>query len=217
MTAIGTASEADTLVSEAHRRAYRFPPEFSGFTARLRWESDAGEGEGSVLVQLGGRPSVELSDVEPEWVARDLRSIVAHRAPRSYEQGDGAFEKRLLETGPLGVRVEISDSMDSYYVVGGGQIALITRTHEGERFTIAIQQRTAAGDGSEVPTAFSVSYWDEGGGLLRSEAYADSYVELAGVFVPASRTVVQASGEGITVRKLALFEHELLQVAAGDR
>jgi hypothetical protein len=204
---------ADALLRDAHRRSYRFPDSLVGFRAAVRWSSEDGAGEGALVVRLGSEPRVQLeADDAPEWVTGDLQSIVSHRASRRYEDGDGARPKRVSDSGPLGDRVELADEFDSSYVVGDGRIALVSRAHRGERFTIAVQQRAAADDGTEVPTAFAVAYWGEDGRLLRTEAYADRYAEFAGALVPAGRTVVTASADGIESRRIELSGHQPVAV-----
>ena len=94
--------------------------------------------------------------------------------------------------------------MESSYVVSNGQIAAVTRNAHGSRFTIIVQGRTPAGDGTSVPTTFCVAFWDGDGALTASEAYTDTYTELDGVLVPATRTVVRADSDGLSVRRLVL-------------
>jgi hypothetical protein len=203
---VAAAREADGLVAEAHRRGYRFPPEFAGFSAGVVWQTDDESGTGTLTARLGDEGAVELDGVEG-WVEQQLRSLLSHRAHRSYEAGDGAFAKQVDGDGPLGTRVRIEDSMDSSYVVGDGGIALVTRAHGGTRFTIAVQQKSPTPDGRELPTAFTVAYWDGAGALVASEAHSDAYADLAGVLVPAGRTIVRADGTGLSVRRIVLDRH----------
>ena len=202
-----STTNADELLREAHERGYRFPAGFDGFTARAGWETPAGSGEGTVEVRPGGEAPVEASELD-EWANGQLRSMVAHRSPRPYEEGDGAIAKRVTDDAhALGSKIELDDEMSSSYLVGNGQIAAVTRTAHGSRFTIVVQGRTPAGDGTSVPTTFCVAFWAADGTLSASEAYTDTYTELDGVLVPASRTVVRADGDGLSVRRLVLSEH----------
>ena len=207
---------ADALLREAHEQGYRFPAGFDGFTARIGWETPAGSGEGTAEVRLGSQTPVETSDID-DWVDRQLRSLVAHRSPRPYEEGDGAIAKRVTDDAhALGSRIELDDEMSSSYLVGNGQIAAVTRTAHGSQFTIVVQGRTPAGDGTSVPTTFCVAYWDSDGALSATEAYTDAYTELDGVLVPASRTVVRADNDGLSVRRLTLSEQAPLAIGVGS-
>lgn len=200
-------SAADELLREAHERGYRFPAGFDGFSARIGWETPAGTGSGTTEVRPGSEAPVETSEID-DWADRQLRSLVAHRSPRPYEEGDGAIPKRVTDNGhALGSRIELDDEMRSSYLVGNGQIAAVTRTAHGSQFTIVVQSRAPARDGTSVPTTFCVTYWDGEGSLSASEAYTDTYTELDGVLVPASRTVVRADGDGLSVRRLTLSDH----------
>ena len=169
------ATTADALLREAHERGYRFPTGFDGFTARAGWETPDGSGEGTVAVRPGEETPVETSELD-DWAERQLRSLIAHRSPRPYDEGDGAIGKRVTDDAhALGSRIELDDEMQSSYLVGGGQIAAVTRTAHGSRFTIVVQGRTPAGDGTSVPTTFCVAFWDADGALAASEAYTDTY------------------------------------------
>ena len=157
---MAATTTADALLREAHERGYRFPATFHGFTARIDWETPAGTGEGTVEVRLGEETPVETSELD-DWANGQLRSLVAHRSPRPYEEGDGAIAKRVTDDEhALGSRIELDDAMESSYVVSNGQIAAVTRNAHGSRFTIIVQGRTPAGDGTSVPTTFCVAFWD---------------------------------------------------------
>jgi len=210
------ATTADALLREAHERGYRFPAGFDGFTARIAWETPAGSGEGAAEIRPGSERPVETGEID-DWADRQLRSLVAHRSPRPYEEGDGAIAKRVTDDAhALGNRIELDDAMQSSYLVGNGQIAAVTRTAHGSQFTIVVQGRTPAGDGTSVPTTFCVAYWDGAGALSASEAYTDAYTELDGVLVPASRTVVRADGDGLSVRRLMLSKHAPLAIGVAS-
>jgi Protein of unknown function (DUF3386) len=208
--------DADALLREAHERGYRFPDSFEGFTARILWETPDGTGETTARIGLAGGPNVEMEDAD-DWAANQLRSVIGHRSARSYDDGDGATPKSVTEEShALGQKVQLEDELDSSYVVGGGQIAAVTRTAHGTRFTIIVQGRTPAGDGTSVPTEFCVAFWDTDGTLKASEAYTDTYTDLDGVPVPASRTVVRADSDGLSVRKLVLVDHAPLAVGVAS-
>ena len=183
---MAATTTADALLREAHERGYRFPVTFDGFTAQIDWETPDGSGDGTVEVRLGEETPVETSELD-DWANGQLRSLIAHRSPRPYEEGDGAIEKRVTDDDhALGSRIELDDAMESSYVVSNGQIAAVTRNAHGSRFTIIVQGREPAGDGTSVPTTFCVAFWDGDGALKASEAYTDTYTELDGVLVPAS-------------------------------
>ena len=103
-----TTKTADALLREAHERGYRFPTTFDGFTARIGWETPDGSGEGTAEVRLREESPVETSEID-DWANGQLRSIVAHRSPRPYEEGDGAIAKRITDDEhALGSRIELA-------------------------------------------------------------------------------------------------------------
>ena len=145
---MAATTTADALLREAHERGYRFPVTFHGFTAQIDWETPDGSGDGTVEVRLGEETPVETSELD-DWANGQLRSLIAHRSPRPYEEGDGAIAKRVTDDDhALGSRIELDDAMESSYVVSNGQIAAVTRNAHGSRFTIIVQGRTPAGDGT---------------------------------------------------------------------
>jgi hypothetical protein len=216
---------ADALVRRAHAGAYRYPTDFAGFRASVEWQVDGRSGSGTVITRIG--PETENGiDIELEsdavddgraWVERELRSIVGHRRATAYELADGRHAKRMGEDSghPLGTVVEMDDEYGSSYRVSDDEISTVTRTLGERRFTIVVHDRLQAPDGTGLPTSFSVFYWDAASGALASaEAYRDVPVEVDGILLPASRTVVRGTSEGLAVRSLELTGHELV---AGGR
>jgi hypothetical protein len=219
-TTDSTIGLADELVRRAHARAYRYPEAFAGFSAGVRWQVDDRSGEGVVVARPG--PEIELDLDAPEadrgWVERELRSIVGHRQASAYERGDGRHAKRIAEEDghPLGTLVELGDEYDSSYRVSHEQLTAVTRTMGGRRFTIVVHERVETPDGRGLPVSFTVFYWDaESGALTATEAYRDDTVDVDGVLLPRSRTIVRGDGDGLAVRSLRLSGHALL--AGSDR
>jgi hypothetical protein len=97
--------------------------------------------------------------------------------------------------------------MSSSYRVDDGAISLVTRTPGDHRFSIAVQSRADAPDGTLLPRAFTVFTWGEDGRLDAAEAYTDEYVETDGLALPASRLVVRADADGLLARRLVLRGH----------
>jgi hypothetical protein len=202
---------AESLLRRAHEQSYRYPAEFRGFTAGLRVESAGEPVEGTVCVELAdGAVVARLEGVDDAWAAEQVRSIVAHRVGRRYEDGDGVHEKRLVDDGDtLGALVELEDSMGSSYRVDRGKIALVTRRPGGAPFSIAVQSRAAAPDGTAVPVTFTVFYWGTDGALEAAEAYTDVYVRDGAFLLPAERLVVRGDGDGTRSRRIVLSGHVL--------
>jgi hypothetical protein len=211
-----TQEAADTLVRAAHARAYRYPESFAGFRATATWQVDGQAGEGAVVARHGPEVGLDVPERDEggEWVERELRSIVGHRQATSYDRGDGRHAMRVAgDSGHrLGVLVEIDDDYASLYRVQGEELATVTRTVRDRRFTIVVHERRAMADGTGLPTSFTVFYWDAATGeLAAAESYQDSAVDVDGVFLPASRSIVRGDGDGLSVRTLQLRDHVLLE------
>ena len=171
-----------------------------------------------MVARTGPEVDVEVDGGEHDlaWATRELRSIVGHRQASDYDRGDGAHEKRLAASAHvLGELVELGDSLESSYRVSDDEISTVTRTLGERRLTIVVHERLHASDGTGLPTSFSVFYWDAASGALASaEAYRDVPVDVEGILLPASRTIVRGASDGLAVRSLELTGHELV---AGDR
>jgi hypothetical protein len=213
MSIAPTPERLDVELRAAQERGYRYPPSFGGFAATVRVVSGSRTTSTNANVVVDGEGVVVTLNTDDEasrWAGDELRSIVAHRRARDYDQVDGRFEKRVVaDDNPLGHLIEIDDPMGSSYRLADGQITLVTRRPGGRRFSIVVQERSAVTVGAEVPTAFTVFYWDVDEALVASEAYTDRYVDVDGLFLPGSRTIVRADAEGIATRRLVLSDHVL--------
>ena len=212
---VGPRSDADRLLRDAHGAAYRHPAGFGGFSAAVVVRSEHAAVEGDVTLRPGEKPRLELEEGELQaWAKRELTSMANHRWHREYDEGDGRHEKQLGpdDGHPLGRHVALEDSMHSSFRVVDGAISEITRTHEDSRFTIVIQERMKAPDGSNVSSSFTVFYWDEKSGrLTRTDAYRDGYAAQGELLLPTFRQVASADDSGLIVRRLELSQHELLE------
>jgi Protein of unknown function (DUF3386) len=207
--------DADRLLRDAHTAAYRHPADFGGFSAALVVRSEQAAAEGEVTLRPGEPPRLTLEEGELQtWAMRELASMAAHRWHREYDDGDGRHDKQLGpdDGHPLGRRVALEDDMRSSFRVLEGALAEITRTHDESRFTIVIQDRMKAPDGRTVSSSFTVFYWAEDDGrLTRTDCYRDGYVARDRLLLPTFRQVASAGDSGLTVRRLELSQHELLE------
>lgn len=210
--------EADALVRDAHLNVHRHPPGFPGFRARVRLSTEGAVSVGRAAFRAGAAPAITVGarPEDADWLAREAASMVAHRAHRAYEDGDGRFDKDVEEgEGPFGRVVHLADPMLSTYWIENGHITRIGRTIEGGRLSIMIQDQAPAPDGRWVPSHFTVTVQDETSGeVVAAEAYRDRYVAFGDLLLPASRRVVSLGREGSRTRELLLEHHELL--AAGE-
>ncbi|MBI3973480.1 MAG: DUF3386 family protein [Chloroflexi bacterium] len=230
-------SAAHDLLRRAYEATYRFPVGFAGLRAALEFTRAAAETpedaevvlttRGCVQVRSPRAVSVEIDTdaAGRDWLWQEIASLVGHRWPIPYGEADGRHALRLGpdDGHPLGRLVEVHDRFRSRYRVRDGQIVQITREMGKIRFSIHIQERFATADGRTLPTHFSVSYWEIGGGegaaeaqpkqahmggrLTRADTYSDTYVRVAGHYLPASRRVITADDGALTIHELRLSEH----------
>jgi hypothetical protein len=202
--------DPDVLLRRAHEAGYRFPPGFTGFTATL--ETDSGGGRVTVVdrsnVHVEGDPGAEIA-----WAKSEIASIVSHRWPSSYDEGDGRWAKRLD-----GERVEIlDDPFDSTYRVRDAHVSEVHRTVGESRFVISVGERVTTDDGRHLPTHFTVFHWATATGrLIRADAYIDAYVQVDGVYLPERRQVTSATDDGLVTRVLTLTDHVVSGMVGRD-
>ncbi|GIH10361.1 hypothetical protein Rhe02_84280 [Rhizocola hellebori] len=201
------------LLERAHNAAYRFPPEFAGFTATV--STSAGT-TGSITVTGKREIGYELaaaSEDDAAWLREQVASILGHRWNTSFAEGDGRFPHRSQDDGdPTGTLVHLEgDRMSSAYRVGGEEIREVHRTAGETRFTIVVSGSIYTPEG-RLPNHFSVYYWDLARNrLTKADQYRDVYTECGGVFLPASRTITTADDQGLVTRVLTFGAHEVIR------
>lgn len=207
---------AHELLRSAHRTSYRFPDQFSGFAATAAYSRDDSSAVGSVEVR-GPRDidvAIDVDVRESDWIRQELGSMAGHRWPTSYEAGDGRWSVTLGpdEQYPLGRLVEMHDDpFDSSYRILGHRIGQVNRQMGDTRFSVTIQDYMEVMGGQTLPSAFTVTFWDDAAGrMTRASIYTDRYVVVDGVFLPESRRVVTMEDEGPIARELVFDAHWLL-------
>lgn len=215
-SALAGDAEAHRLMRTAHDRSYRYPPDFGGFEAELRYQGP--EGDASGTVRITGARSVELTLVAPDavrgWLRRELGSMIGHRWHLPYEEADGGNQLALSpdDDGPTGTMIDVQqDKYDSSYRLLGSEISQVNRAMGKIRFSIQIQERDHATDGRTLPAHFTVFYWDtEHDRLSRSDVYRDVYETIDGLPLPVARQIISADDDGITTRRMDLSGHRVL-------
>lgn len=204
-------AKAHELLRAAHDGSYRFPQGFQGFVADIEVSESTADSTtgftGQVTVSGARETKLEAADGGElaTWAEREVASMAGHRWPIPYEEGDGRWTLATEgEEGVLGQLIVVHDDpFGSRYRVLNGSISQVVRNMGPTTFTISMQQHVPASDGSLLPAAFTVSFW-ENGKLTRTDTYADVFTEVEGVPVPASRRVLTATDEGIVGRQLKL-------------
>jgi hypothetical protein len=204
-------STATARLREAHEGVYRWPDGYPGFSADLTLTDGAHEVPGRIEVRPGADPEISFREDGPleDWARGELRMMVAHRAPRSFEEADGRYGHRAGEPADGALRIHIDDPLSSSYLVDAdGGILEISRTPGGTTFTIRVLESVTAPAGGRLSRVFSVSFWRAGGGGLdQVQTYQDDHVPVAGVMLPARRHVVTTDGEGVGARTITLSGH----------
>jgi len=233
---------ADTLLRRAHEGAYRFPPGFAGFTAAVQvgraqaqvvvrgrnaieliaepFDTALDDPDFAIVPSATGvseptSPDRELAvrvAADLDWARPELSSMIGHRWPTGYDEGDGRWTKKV--NGEL-VQL-LDDPFKSTYRVSEETIREVHRTVGAVRFVISVAERAIAHDGRYLPSQFAVFHWStDTGRLLRADQYQDSYTRVGDVHLPAGRRVTTATDDGLTVREFRLTGHALVEAAEG--
>lgn len=211
---------AHVALREAHDAGYRFPEDFAGFSAKITAVIDGHSASGRMTIRSPRELELEidLDEEEQSWLRREIVSIAGHRWHLPYEEADGRHTLSFDDDPghALGRRVTVHDDrFDSWYRVDENGISQVNRGMGTTRFSIQIQERTAAADGRLLPAHFTVLLWDlEQERMTGSNIYRDRFVDVDGIQLPAERRVIQGRDEGISVRQFALSEHQVLTTEA---
>ena len=109
------------LLKRARERIYTLPPDFPGFRARLGlcldgvWYVGAVEAEGFAPKTLG------LFGEAGAIAEKELGSLLGHRRPAPFEEGEGRYPMRLFAEGPLGTGIALEDPFRSRIWVKEGR------------------------------------------------------------------------------------------------
>lgn len=208
--------QAHVALQAAQEVGYRFPADFSGFSANVQIERDGAVQTGRVNLRSPREIEIDL-DADEEtlgWLRQELGSMAGHRWPTPYAESDGRWTLTLEEGAghPLGDLIRVHDDpFKSSYRLRAGEITQVNRQMGPTRFSINVHEHTQTADGRTLPAIFTVAFWDTAQGrLTRTDEYLDRYVEVDGVQLPAERRILRVEDDGISVRKLTLSGHTLL-------
>ena len=186
---------ADALLREAHEQGYRFParvrrlhrPDRLGDTDRLR----RGHGRGPPRRRNAGRDERDRRlGGAPAALAR--RAPLAATLRRRRRRDREARDRR----GARARQPDRARRRDALLLPRRQRPDRRGHAHaHGSQFTIVVQGRTPAGDGTSVPTTFCVAYWDGDGALSASEAYTDTYATSTAC---SSRRAARSSAPTVT-------------------
>ncbi|RIH87202.1 hypothetical protein Mlute_01017 [Meiothermus luteus] len=203
---MSSAVSAYELLRSARQAAYTLPQGFAGFEADLAFY-DRGWHAGRVRAR-GQEVEVALPEGLKTWPQKELASMLAHRAPRPFEEAEGRYSLRVVEESPFGVAIALDDPLRSVVWVREGQVVLVERNPGEVRFRIHVQSHLPAGE-RRLPHHFTVVY--RRGELLEAvESYADTYLQVGEVWLPKSREVLRQDAQGLVYRAFRLEGHALL-------
>lgn len=189
------------LLQRARERVYTLPPDFPGFRARVAFFR-RGVWHWGYAVARGFTPRVELLEDVRDEVERELASLLGHRRPVPFPEGEGRYPMRLVEEGPLGTVIALEDPYRSRIWVRQGRLSLIERHLPEGSFRIHLEDWTVVEAERLLPHRFLVVRRDEDGRIARVERYRDTYRRVGPYWLPQEReVVVEAEGtEGVVLR-----------------
>ncbi|MER3414003.1 MAG: hypothetical protein C4341_07170 [Armatimonadota bacterium] len=188
----GTLTAREALKHAAEAR-YVLPSDLSALYAKFVITDHEGDLSGSIAWTKaeGLEVSVAGTGERAEDYQRRVESLIQHRLPSDFEQGDG--KHNLTWTGKdnlIGKQIALNDAMNSMYRVNGGSIVEVDRTLGDTRLIVSVVDVEKLTNGKNLPKAMVVSYFDAASGALkRTETIVDTYKDRNGVLVPSSRRV----------------------------
>ena len=215
MSQTTTNAAAHEMLQAAHNRAYRYPENFAGFKAKVRYSTDEKTRDGQIAIHSPNDIKFELEATEDELklLQREIGSLCGHRWYGPYSAGDGRYTLSLDENAghPLGQLVVFQDDpFKSSYRVKDGSVVQINRQMGTTKFTIFIQEHISLEGDRKLPRQFTVAFWDtEQKRLVRNIVYTDHYARIDGYYLPTSRRLIIYGDEGVSAHNIAFNAHEL--------
>lgn len=188
--------------------------EFPGFSAKVSGMVDGRDFSGTVEINKDGTVKLDIGE-EPvaSWVNEQLSSLVMHRLESSH----GAEQPVLRfadneERHPLGrLLTFVGGRFASSYRVRGDEITVVNRNFGDENMTINVLSNERNADGQQLPGIYTVQYWNaKDGGLLRTQTFQHAWKRVGKIDLPTSLTMTESSSSGLSVRRFALADHQLV-------
>ena len=197
------------LLKQARERIYTLPPDFPGFRARLAfyWQGVWHWGE---VVAKGFTPEVRLVEDAKSLAERELASLLGHRRPIPFEEGEGKWPMRLLQEGPMGTGIALEDPFRSHLWVKDGRISLIQRHLEERDLRLHLLSWKETDDGRLLPHQFVLVRRSRRERILQVEIYRDEYTRVGPYWLPREREVVM-EGERLASLVIRLEEAEVCE------
>jgi Protein of unknown function (DUF3386) len=210
--ALAQGESASDLLQRAREARATWDESFPGFTADLVILMDGEATHGEVRVSLKGVVDVDAPEGKArEWARAQLRSEVMHHLAEPSPFGSQAEFAEPAGDHPLGRLIRLSgDRLESSYRIQGDQFREINRTLQAEKFSIKVLLSARNAEGKDLPSVFTVTFWDaRTGALKRAETFHVTYVRVGRFDLPASRTQVVSEDKAAPVRRLELSNHRL--------
>lgn len=202
-----SAREALKQASEAR---YVLPSDLSALYSHFVVSDNEGELRGSIAWTRsdGLKVTVAGTGERVQDYERRVESLIQHRLPNDFDQGDGRHN--LTWTGEdnlIGKQIALNDAMKSRYRINANAIVEVDRTVGDTRLIVSVVEVEKLATGKHLPKAMVVSYFDAtSGALKRTEAVLDTYTHHDGVLVPAARRVYISEGGKIRMINISLSE-----------
>lgn len=196
------------LLKRARERIYTLSEDFPGFRAQVAFYQQGLWHFGRVAVE-GFIPQVELVEDVRRPVERELASLLGHRRPVPFDQGEGRYPMHLVEEGPLGTGIALEDPFHSRIWVREGRLLVIERHLPEGSFRIHLEAWREVEGEKLLPHRFCLVHRDPGGRILRVERFRDEYGKVGPYWLPLEREVV-VEAEGLEVWVLRLENPEVM-------
>ena len=218
--ASGQASErneghtGEDLLERARENRETLSTAFPGFRSKLIVRKDGRILEGQMLFRPPITLEVQLDDPELlRSVKSTVRSLLSHRMASNRPTPKKSETITLAEPDhhPLGRRILLGDRYGSSYRIQNDRILEVDRNMDDGRLLITVMETQETPFGRYLPTHFFVSVFDkQTGSVKQASAYADTYREVGGNYLPQSRKVISTADGKTEILLVQWDEMELL-------
>lgn len=214
-TSGASAPSAREVLKRASEARYVLPSDLSALHARFVVIDDVGELRGSIAwtQSEGLRVTIVGTGERAEDYRRRVESLIQHRLPNDFDQGDG--KNNLTWTGNdnlIGKQIALNDAMNSMYRVNDNTILEVNRTLGNTKLIVNVLDTERLPNGKNLPKAMLVSYFDAiSETLRRTETILDEYREQDGILIPVSRRVHISENGTLRTFKIAVLDVRLVR------
>jgi hypothetical protein len=204
------------MVRKALARRYTWDSSFPGFAGEAELVRDGSERHhGRFTVRPDLNMVVEAgTSLGRAVLGHEISSFITQRKPQSFDvtYGETTFVRRAIRPHDgAHVIAAVGDALSTTYAVKDGELIEVSRSVGRVSYIARDRRKISTADGRTLAVEYDVIYVsNETGDQIAVERTSDTYIELAGYWVPTGRQVERRSpGQPLEKRQLVLSDVRL--------